>query len=568
MASYDSIMGQQVALSRKIPRKEDEVPPWEGAAPGATFNVPASSVPPEVAGAYTNNPDGTVTLPAGVMPAYKGGGAVTPGPTAPVQTDTEVPEQAPTNSPMMVPQSTGTYVPARLAVTAQTTQKGFEDPASMAKIAEGQKLEEETIKAAALQGQAKAVEQAGFSAAMADQQEQFAVAKKAREYDREQKVAAAMAPMNALADELASGKVDPSRYLQNQSTGAKLATMLSVVLGAGAAQRINGRNVGLDMMNDAIARDVDAQKASFDMKRGALAAKQSLYGQMLQNFGREDIAADATQLALMKGYEAKIGAVAAKYAGTEAGNRANMLLAQSLKNSGELTLKIKDATRDHTTVKEQLTGGGYVGGSGGGGGGGGPAIDVGDPSELDEETFVDEGNGKGFLVGSKEQKVKIQASSAAVKDIQGLLAKAIAIRSKFDGLDLLNPLNAPALIKAKLALKQIQSQLNSKVTVFEGQGAMSEGDKKNTIEATQDVSELSPGVSERLQAASDMYGSVHQNRVAEAGGRRVIYGTGMVGRKGKTPPHQARVGRLTGESTADKQAPAEQVKVQPIKAGK
>lgn len=371
MASYDSIMGQQVALSRKIPRKEDEVPPWEGAAPGATFNVPASSVPPEVAGAYANNPDGTVTLPAGVMPAYKGGGTVTPGPTAPVQTDTEVPEQG-GSGPMSVPARTQPqqYTAGGMMRTGETRQVGIGiNAAERANLDMGHDRQAQAMRDAALQGQAKAVEEAEYVKATADQQEQHAIEMKAREYDREQKTEAAMAPMRALSDELAAGKVDPSRYLQNQSTGAKLATMLSVVLGAGAAQRINGRNVGLDMMNDAIARDVDAQKASFDMKRGALGVKQNLYGQMLQNFGREDLAKEAAHLAILKGYGAKISAIGAKYAGTEIANKAEAAAGQFQEQYGERELKLRQATSDVVTTQDTYRAPQLIGGGSGGGGG-------------------------------------------------------------------------------------------------------------------------------------------------------------------------------------------------------
>lgn len=280
-------------------------------------------------------------------------------------TDTEMPTPAGNGGVPMI-QGGGYGAAPHMGVTGRTTQKGFEIPAAaQANMDMGYDRQTQAVRDAAIQGQAKAVEQSEFTKAMADQQEQNAVEMKAREFDRDQKTEAAMAPMRALSDELASGKVDPSRYLQNQSTGAKLATMLSVIMGAGAAQRINGRNVGLDMMNDAVARDIDAQKASFEMKRGALAAKQSLYGTMMQNFGREDLAKEAAHIAIMKGYQARIAAVAAKYEGTEVANKATATLGQMQEQLGEREVKLFDAKRDHVVESESMMGGG--GGAPGGG---------------------------------------------------------------------------------------------------------------------------------------------------------------------------------------------------------
>ena len=56
MADYGSIMGQQFGLRQKLSKGVDkeEPAPWEGAAPGATFNVPATSLPPAVTGAYAD----------------------------------------------------------------------------------------------------------------------------------------------------------------------------------------------------------------------------------------------------------------------------------------------------------------------------------------------------------------------------------------------------------------------------------------------------------------------------------------------------------------------------------
>jgi len=555
MASYDSIMGQQVALSRKIPRKEDEVPPWEGAAPGATFNVPASTVPPEVASAYTTNPDGTVTLPAGMMPAYKGGGTVTPGPTAPVQTDTEMPEQG-GDGPMAVPMRTQPqrYTAGGMMRTGETRQIGIGiNAAERANLDMGRDRQAQAIRDAAVQGQAKAVEQAEFTKAMADQQEQHAVELKAREYDRDQKTEAAMAPMRALSEELATGKVDPSRYLQNQSTGAKLATMLSVIMGAGAAQRINGRNVGLDMMNDAIARDIDAQKASFEMKRGALAAKQSLYGQMLQNFGREDLAKEAAHLAILKGYEAKIGAIAAKYAGTEIGSKMEATLGQLQENTGERDLKLRQATSDVVTTQDTYRAPQAIGGGG--------AIPGAMP--LNEKNFVQTGpNGEGFI--APDDASKIREGRADSKSLQDILKEAADLKEKASWWD--NTVEAglgqtPLGIHTENFRKraELQSEGLTKKSVLEKQGAMAGHDAAIAGQALGNITNITGDASE-IRSASGRVQKITDNAVASAGG--------LTGRAAwVTDSHGVprRIFIPSGSTTFDAaNQPAPTVKVQPV----
>ena len=117
-------------------------------------------------------------------------------------------------------------------------------------------------------------------------------------------------------------------------------------------------------------------------------------------------------------------------------------------------------------------------------------------------------------------------------------------------------------------LKQLQARANSRVNVFTGMGAMSNGDKANTIDDVQDMTSFSPGATERLRSSGQMYDSVHKRRVAEAGGRLVEYGYGQVPASKTKPAHDARLYKLTGKSTSDAPEPAEQVKVQPIKVGK
>lgn len=95
-----------------------------------------------------------------------------------------------------------------------------------------------------------------------------------------------------LSADVAATKIDPGNYFSQQPAWAKVLSLLSVAVGGFAQGYTRGqlRNTALDMMNDAIARDIDAQKANLASKRASVAEKQSLYAQARQKFGDDQSA--------------------------------------------------------------------------------------------------------------------------------------------------------------------------------------------------------------------------------------------------------------------------------------
>lgn len=95
-----------------------------------------------------------------------------------------------------------------------------------------------------------------------------------------------------LSADVAATKIDPANYFSQQPAWAKVLSLLSVAVGGFAQGYTRGqlRNTALDMMNDAIARDIDAQKANLASKRASVAEKQSLYAQARQKFGDDQSA--------------------------------------------------------------------------------------------------------------------------------------------------------------------------------------------------------------------------------------------------------------------------------------
>lgn len=82
-------------------------------------------------------------------------------------------------------------------------------------------------------------------------------------------------------------KIDPNRFWNNMSGGQKVLGTLAIALGEIGRSRVGGSNVGLDMINKSIDRDIEAQKWSnqqkIAMKQNALKRVQleiEKYGQL------------------------------------------------------------------------------------------------------------------------------------------------------------------------------------------------------------------------------------------------------------------------------------------------
>ncbi len=76
-----------------------------------------------------------------------------------------------------------------------------------------------------------------------------------------------------LTNEIANYKIDPNQYFNNMSTGNKILAAISMIAG-GLAGGLNktGKNPALEVINDAIKRDMESQKTELDKKRSLLNA--------------------------------------------------------------------------------------------------------------------------------------------------------------------------------------------------------------------------------------------------------------------------------------------------------
>ena len=94
--------------------------------------------------------------------------------------------------------------------------------------------------------------------------------------------------INAVETAAANGHIDPNRFFAKESTGSQIASGIGLILGGIGAGLTHGQNPVLEMITNAINRDVDAQKADLNNKHSLVAAYQHDLG------NREDAAKMAT----------------------------------------------------------------------------------------------------------------------------------------------------------------------------------------------------------------------------------------------------------------------------------
>lgn len=97
--------------------------------------------------------------------------------------------------------------------------------------------------------------------------------------------------MQSIADyqkTLGTMTLDPHRYLSNMSTGGKIASAIAIALGgmAGGVLKTGG-NVALDIINQHIQRDLEAQKFDYEKQNTAFASKQSFYSAARQGISSQ-----------------------------------------------------------------------------------------------------------------------------------------------------------------------------------------------------------------------------------------------------------------------------------------
>lgn len=159
------------------------------------------------------------------------------------------------------------------------------------------------------------VDKAGRTLGVADLQEAEAM--------RQQRLAEEQARMDAavaekhqaflarnieLADQLAQQKTDPGRLMRGADAHTKVNVAIGGILGGGLAALNGGPNTSLARLDQMIDKDIRSQELELDNKRASLSARQSLFGQMLQETGDRRLAAQQTRVMMLEAAKLKVQA--------------------------------------------------------------------------------------------------------------------------------------------------------------------------------------------------------------------------------------------------------------------
>lgn len=93
-----------------------------------------------------------------------------------------------------------------------------------------------------------------------------------------------------MASEVAQQKVDSNRLFKNMGAAQAVTLGIGAVLGGMMAGLQGGDNKFMDHIDRMVDRDVNDQRSAIESKRAGLAARQNMYGQLLQQTGDRRLA--------------------------------------------------------------------------------------------------------------------------------------------------------------------------------------------------------------------------------------------------------------------------------------
>jgi len=145
--------------------------------------------------------------------------------------------------------------------------------------------------------------------------------------ERDQEMADRQADFDNSVKSLSQMAVDPNRFWATRSTGQKIAGFVSMALGGFLQGARGGSNPGMDAINVAIDRDIQAQMSAYQSARDTVNAKQTAFGLAMQKYQNADAARAMARAAALDTVQAQLGQNAALWKDTEAANRANSAIA-------------------------------------------------------------------------------------------------------------------------------------------------------------------------------------------------------------------------------------------------
>lgn len=166
--------------------------------------------------------------------------------------------------------------------------------------------------------QGKALQEASREQALSyqramDEIESYAKDGSIRDIAQQKQSGKALQELEAMRADLESTKIDSKRLFHNMGTGDKILASIGLILGGFGGAASGGQNRAVEAIERAIERDVNDQRAAYNIKKEGLQNKDSLYGRMLERFKNEGAAREASKMNMLKAAELKLAEIGARY---------------------------------------------------------------------------------------------------------------------------------------------------------------------------------------------------------------------------------------------------------------
>lgn len=329
------------------------------------------------------------------------------------------------------------------------------------------------------------------------------------EAERTSELAARQKDFDSTVSQLSQMRMDPDRFWASRSTAQKVSGLIGIALGGFLQGARGGSNPGLDIINQAIDRDIDAQKFAYAATHDTASAKQTAFAIAMQKYQNEDAARAMARAAALDAVIAETAQVGALHKGTEVGNRADAAIAQlqidKMNQIGQgvafipatqrarvyvdprtglrytehemKALVAKEGERDFSREQEATKIGGQLMVEG--------AKAQGEADKHRQQLQVRLPNGDVIVANSADQHKQVSEAAASVQETRRLVAEAKRIR---EGWKFRMPTT-----EDHAKLQSIQSNLVTQYGVQNKLGALSESDMSLAVNGVGDLFAVGSG---------------------------------------------------------------------------
>lgn len=254
----------------------------------------------------------------------------------PIQQQEQQPQTQPQVSPQDLSQIPGGQPQISPEIPAQRQpDTGFE------RVKQSYELGEKGLALEAQAGRDQAAREAGYYDQAQKELDKQHAASQVKQDEWQKQMEANLAQQRKLTDDLNNYKIDSKRVWNNMNTGQKVLSGIAMFLGGFAG----GKNPALQMMTDAINRDIDDQKTQFSAKKEKLGALKGIFGDMMQIYGNSRMAEAQTRLYYNQRLENQLKSSAAQYKSPLIQAQAMKGMAMLEQERGKLQMEVDKAAQ-------------------------------------------------------------------------------------------------------------------------------------------------------------------------------------------------------------------------------